>query len=349
MFYSDGTAYASIWLNTTVDGVNGTFIPLSPPAVSGERVYFIAGFKPLQPQPTSSSDLQLRLYAMDVRTVMVERIKVAWYHDMVLSDAAVPYLDGRQAECAGESNPLDPPVGNVLVFDNHGIVVANVNYVSRARSSCRLWGCQGPSSKSTTHSVMLSVTDMGESYRQNFVTKTLPPFQAAVYASPDFELSRSKCDPAAVPPPVPPPPSAWVSWVVNGTTSQIQHLDIMTGNVLSTIDIAELKDITLTSKMAIFYNDQLMQCSDSGDGEGESMLVPLVFGYATKGGEYYIAAVDISPNPAELRWTVKTFDNSPVVGQITTVGRARDTWMAVTTTQGCFFYLLYSDSTSDDL
>lgn len=336
---SDGTAYASIWLNMTVDGVNGTFIPLSPPAVSGERVYFIAGFKPLQ--PTTSSNLQLRLYAIDVRTVMVERIKVAWYHDIVLSNAVVPYLDSLQAECAGESNPLDPQVGNVLV--DNGIVLATVNYVSQTRSSCQLWGCLGPSSTSTTHSVMLSVTDTGKSYQPNFMTNTLPPLQAMVYASPNF--SRSKCDPTAVSP----LPSVWVSWVANDTTSRIQNIDIKTGSVTSTVDIAELKDITLTSKMAIFYNDQVMKCNNSGDDERENMLIPLVFGYATKGGEHYIAAVDISPNPAELRWTVKTFDNFPPVGQITTVGRGRDTWMAVTTTQGCFFYLLYSDSASNNL
>lgn len=107
-----------------MDSVKGTFIPLSPPAVSGERVYFVAGFKPLQPTATPSS-LQLRLYAIDVRTVMVERIKVAWYHDMVLNDVTMPYLNGRQAECAGESNPLEQDIGNVLVED--GIVVASVN------------------------------------------------------------------------------------------------------------------------------------------------------------------------------------------------------------------------------
>lgn len=191
---------------------------------------------------------------------------------------------------------------------------------------------------------MLSVTDHGDSYQMNFFNKTVPPFQTVVYASPNF--TRSRCDPT-----VPPlPPSVWVSWIVNATNSTstdslIQNINIKTGNVLSEIDIADLKGITLTSKMAIFYNDEVVECKDFG---GEDMLVPLVFGYGSK-GNYFIAAVDISPNPAELRWTVKTFDNAPPVGQITTVGEDRDTMMAVTTTQGCFFYLLYADGASDNL
>lgn len=184
---------------------------------------------------------------------------------------------------------------------------------------------------------MLSVTDTGESYQLNFAKGTLPLFQAVVYASPNF--LRSRCDPTAAPP----PPSVWVSWIVNGTSS-LQNIDIKMGNIISKIDISDLKDITLTSKMSIFYNDQVMECD--GFEDKDTMLVPLVFGYATAKGEHYIAAVDISPNPAELRWTVKTFDNAPPVGQITTVGKARDTVMTVTTTQGCFFYLLYSDTTN---
>ena len=331
--HSDGTAYASIWLNTTVDGVNGTFIPLSPPAVSGERVYFIAGFKPLHSAPSPPNSLHLRMYAIDVRSIMVERIKVAWYHDMVLSDAELPYLQSLQAECIGTSYPWETPSGNVLVED--GIVVATVNYGSQIPPSCHQGACQ-ESAPASMHSVIMSLTDKGDSFQLNFEGKNTPPFQAVVYASPNF--TRSKCSPTAPPP----APSVWVSYSVNGN-SQIRNIDIKTGDVISTISIAALQDITLTSKMAIFYNDQVMEC---GSSRSEEMLIPLVFGYATKGGDYYIAAVDISPNPAELRWTVKTFDNSPPVGQITTVGKGRDTWMIVTTTQGCFFYLLYSDRAS---
>lgn len=328
---ADGTAYASIWLNTTVGGVNGTFIPLSHPAVSGlrggERVYFVAGFKPAHPSPIITSSVHLRLYAIDVRDIMVERIKVAWYHDFTLYESSVPYLHGPQAECAGKSDPLEAEVANVLA--DNSVVVASVNYVSPA---CGYGKCLEMAS---TNSLMLSVTDNGDStYEVNFFKKALPPFQTVVYPSPNFLEARSGDVMADQPPPVPLPQSVWVSWLVNaGASSVIENINITTGDTITKIDTSELKDILVTSKMAIFYND--------GSGDKEA-LIPLVFGYASK-GDHYIAAVDISPSTPELRWTVKTFDNAPAVGQITTVGSDRDTMMIATTTKGVFFYMLYSD------
>lgn len=294
----------------------------------------------MQPAVTTSS-LRLRLYAIDVRTIMVERIKVAWYHDMVLNDVTMPYLDSLQAQCLGESNPLEQDIGSVLV--ENGIVVASVNYVVPTTLN---YG-RGNRETSVNQSLMVSVTDNGDSYQTNYFNKTLAPFQTVVYASPNF--TRSKCDSTVALS----PPSVWVSWIVNATNSTstnslIQNIDIQTGNILSEIDLPGLKNITLTSRMAIFYNDQVVECKDFEGEKIATMLVPLVFGYASK-GSYFIAAVDISPSPAELRWTVKTFDNAPPVGQITTVGEARDTMMVVTTTQGCFFYLLYSDATGNDI
>lgn len=204
---------------------------------------------------------------------------MAWYHDVVLRDATLPYLDSRPAECAGETNPLDPVVGNVLVDD--GIVVASLNYVSQTTSSnCRRWGCR---KAAYSQSLMLSVTDTGESYQLNFAKGTLPLFQAVVYASPNF--LRSRCDPTAAPP----PPSVWVSWIVNGTSS-LQNIDIKMGNIISKIDISDLKDITLTSKMSIFYNDQVMECD--GFEDKDTMLVPLVFGYGTAKGEHEVDGED---------------------------------------------------------
>lgn len=329
----DGTAHASIWLNTTLDGVNGTFIPLANPAVSGERVYIIAGFKPFQPTATDMGvgmGVRLRLYAIDVRTIMVGRIKVVWYHDVTLSDADLPYLRSPQAACSGQSNPLDLDVAHVLIDD--GVVVAAVNYVSEVSTRCGSVECHAKTS--ATNSLLISAMDLGETYKLNAMKETFPPLQAMVYASPNF--TASLCDHTAPPP----TPTVWISWMPNATNSAIENIDAKTLAVVTKLD--NLMDILVTSKLSIFYRNQVMECGNSTTRE-QSVLMPLVFGYTSSvDGQAYIAAVDVASSSLDLRWTVKTFRNDRVVGQIVTVGSGRDTMMVLTTVGGSYFYVLYS-------
>lgn len=341
----DGTAFASIWLNTTLDGVNGTFVPLANPAVSGERVYIIAGFKPFQPT-TAASDtgmgmaaklVQLRLYAIDVRPIMVERIKVAWYHDVTLSDADLPYLRTPQASCSGQSDPMGLDVASVLV--DQGVVVAAVNYVREAGVRCGGVECPYADDNTSppTNSLLISATDLGETYKLNSMKETFPPLQAMVYASPNF--TASVCGHKAPPP----APAVWVSWMLNATNSAIESIDATTLSVVTKLDKDSLKDILVTSKLAIFYRNQAVECSNSTARE-QSVLMPLVFGYTSSiDGQAYIAAVDVASSSLDLRWSVKTFRNDSVVGQIVTVGSGRGTMMALTTVGGSYFYVLYSD------
>ena len=248
---------------------------------------------------------------------MVERIKVAWTYDFNAGLGATTFSQEDMA--------------NVLFEVSSKTIVALVSYME--------W--EDPNTEYPA-SVLISVTDKGDTYHENFVKKKLPPFQAAAYPSPSFTGKACSSLNSTVTnsdPPPPPPQSIWVSWVEPKTTySKIENINALTGDVISTLDFPELTNITVTSKLSIFYNDKPRDCS-GGDAD---MLVPLVFGYATN-GHGYIAAVDVGTSPAQMRWSIKTFDNAAPVGQITTVGRGRDTWMVVTTTQGCFFYLLYAD------
>ena len=331
----DGTAYASIWLNTTLDGVNGTFVPLANPAVSGERLYIIAGFKPFQPTEAANTEaklVQLRLYAIDIRTIMVERIKVAWYHDMTLSDADLPYLRSPQAACSGQSDPMDLDVAHVLV--DQGVVVAAINYVREASTRCGDVECSHAET-SATNSFLISATDMGETYKLNSMKETFPPLQAMVYASPNFTAS-GMCDHTAPPP----APAVWVSWMPNATNSAIESIDAKSFAVVTKLG---LDNILVTSKMVIFYRNQVTECSNNTSRD-LSVLMPLVFGYTSSSdGQSYITAVDVATSPPDQRWSVKTFRNDRVVGQIVTVGSGRDTMMALTTVGGSYFYVLYSD------
>ena len=340
LFFSDGLAFASIWLNTTLDGQQGTFIPLSNPAVSGKRVYIIAAFK--SSEPISSTDVHLRLYAIDVRPIMVERIKVIWFYDFTLHESNLPYLMNEVTECIGRYDPTDPQVGSVLFETSSNIVAATVNYRSSSGGDS---GCHG--TDYPYKSVLVSVTDNNDSYTVNFVKNSLPAFQAVAYASPNFTLSNCKHPgQSTLPPHV---PSMWISWVVKETASSIQNINILTGSMIQTLDkIEELQNTTLTSRLSIFYNDKLMQklyCNGIEQEVKDDLLTPLMFGYHDwKDSTNYIGAVDVTDQP-EFLWKVRTFDdNAPVVGQITTVGEGRDTMMALTTTHGAYFYVLFAES-----
>lgn len=314
-----------------MDGVNGTFVPLANPAVSGERIYIITAFKPFQPTPNDF--LRFRLYAIDVRTIMVERIKVIWYQDATMTDGTLPFLKSAQADCIGESNPLDFEVAHLLVEED--VVVAAVNFLSRAHSACSGLDCQ---TEPVTNSLLMSVTDKGDSCEVNFITKSLRSFQAVAYVSPNFTVSRCNQD-AKMAPPVP-QPSMWVSWFADNG-SVIEKVSIKTGEMISKIDDDTFKGMTLTSKLAIFYNDQLMQCNNNGTED--TVLTPLVVGYSS-GGKNYLAAIDVSPSKPEMLWSVKApLGGAAVVGQITTAGQGRDTMMALTSTEGAYLYIIYAE------
>ena len=338
LHYLDGTAFASIWLNTTFNGQNGTFIPLSNPAVSGERVYFVAAFKPFRPVDTI--DVHLRLYAIDVRPIMVERIKVIWYYDLTLHESNLPYLTSDLTECIGRSDPTDPQVGSVLFEKEISIVVASVNYVGGSKCS------DGSADPSNMKSVVISVTDRGDHYTMNWQNEKYPPFQALAYASPYFTMSdcrglQNRQQPID-------PPHMWVSWVANGTRSIIEKIDIITGYTVYKMDnkVKELQNITVSSRLAIFYNDKKLYCNGSVEDLQDKPLTPLVFGYYDwKDSTNYVGAVDLSTiDSPEFLWKVRTFDeNASVVGQIATVGKGRSTMMALTTTHGAYFYVLFAE------
>lgn len=328
---------------------NGTYVPLSNPAVSGERVYFVAAFIPDPPVAL----VELRLYAIDIRAVMVERIKIAWHYDFTMSYGTIPYLGSSQVHCQGTINPQDQPIANVM-FDN-GVVVASINYVNNADGRCRGSGNGGCEDAPPTNSMLVSLTDKGDSYQVNFVKQGLPSFQAVAYASPNFTASRcgDRYQELSLP-----PAGMWVVWTTDEGYSNIEKLDIKTGHVLSKLDMDALKNIKVTSKLAIFYNDQLFQCGNSRDGggsgrgSGDKPIMPLVFGFRSDTGSTptSIAAVDVYSEPAELLWSVKgpLSATYSIIGQIATVGKGRDTMMAITTSKGAYFYILFAEKQKKD-
>lgn len=66
-------------LNADIEGVDGTFIAMSQPVVNGNRFYMLTKFVPLDPRKTGPT--RQRLYAIDIRHSLVNRIQTAWYYD----------------------------------------------------------------------------------------------------------------------------------------------------------------------------------------------------------------------------------------------------------------------------
>ncbi|XP_063427534.1 uncharacterized protein LOC134711036 [Mytilus trossulus] len=82
-----GIPVASIPLPGTLDQVNGTFIPVSTPAIVENRVYVLTEFKPRNDtEATCKSGVEGRqgLYAIDVFPRMADRLHISWYFDFEL-------------------------------------------------------------------------------------------------------------------------------------------------------------------------------------------------------------------------------------------------------------------------
>ena len=119
---TDGTAWASIWINNTKT-TNGTFVPLSTPAISGERMYLLTGFWPTNASTEAANDsFLIRLYAIDATRFFVDRLRIAWYYEVKLEG----YLSAIEKNY--ESCTYNPPSSDTSSSDGD-ISVAQVTVV----------------------------------------------------------------------------------------------------------------------------------------------------------------------------------------------------------------------------
>ena len=120
--FSDGLLYtfdimavpiASTFLNDTVRGVKGTFVPYLAPAVGGETGYVLTYFAP-DGCTTFCSEISTvrRLYAINNTHLMVPRMNITWYFEFEVSGLSRP-TDGQ-----GRSS--------LLYFDNNVYFAATV-------------------------------------------------------------------------------------------------------------------------------------------------------------------------------------------------------------------------------
>jgi hypothetical protein len=97
----DGVPISGLWLNATVQGVSGTFIPLTNPVMNNTRLYILTAFR----QATSSTKYGagtnttlLRLYAINVAASLDRKFTILWTYDVSI-DGLIPYIYSKETYC----------------------------------------------------------------------------------------------------------------------------------------------------------------------------------------------------------------------------------------------------------
>lgn len=107
---SDGIPISGLWLNATVRGVRGTFVPLGDPVMNDTHLYIMTAFRasgPTSDGPTKRSTTEnstlLRLYAIEVIESLERKFKILWTHDTNIS-GYIPYLYSKGTYCSMQSS-----------------------------------------------------------------------------------------------------------------------------------------------------------------------------------------------------------------------------------------------------
>ena len=336
---ADGIPHASIWLNDTVDGIEGTFIPLDNPAVTNHgRMYILTVFRPFDSSTKYSPSINpyVRLYAIDIRETIVERIKVVWHHDVKFTGASIPYVTSESTFCTTvppnnkqkkstkylSENAIEP-VGGVLVDNN--TVVAVFNHYRNTICTKSSTGKSCVSQDDVVQSQLIAVEDKDESYSLLY-TKELPyQFESMAYLSAqnkpaDIKPFRNIMDTGTF----------WVSmYNSEKMTSILLKVIMSTGEIAMEFDVNKLlgaSDAKVTTKLSII---------SKRNPKADRNVIPMVLGVTSSSeAKNYVIAVDIASEQAdhvdELRslWSLSV--SHKTIGQISTVDGAQVSSLVIT-------------------
>lgn len=334
----DGIPHASIWINDTVNGVNGTFIPLNNPAVQGERMYVLAGFKPWN--NTIQENVFLRLFTISVRDSEINRIKIEWFHDFILpSGVTIPYIHSSETVCSTRA----PPTSHGNNDEGFGTNINNFDYIENDSEpiadiavetdsvivvfNCHTGSFKGSGNESIQgqklNSKIVVVQDQGTRYSVKYTKTFEHPFQSVAVDSstPNVNDGTSRRE-----------ESVWISFYDSSVNqSALMSLGITTGEVMSHINISNIlgtKIARITSKMTFLHHQRSLVKAN--------MINPLVFGVLIDNSKSVIISLDTAS--VLLLWSLDQDDRC--IGQISTVDRARDSLLVMSNTVGVSVYLL---------
>ena len=320
--------------------MEGTFIPLNTPAInssSSERLYILTVFRPKSPQTKSSTrELYMRLYGIDVTGSIAYRIQVVWHYDFTLPAASIPYTKSNITMCK-LSYPTDPSTpdhedifGNATmlpagVLVQSDVVLATVNYIDTQSGD--------------SHCLLLATTDLGKNYSVNFSKHVIQSCHGMAYNSAgattyalDTGFSNNK------------QLLVWVNVfdpVIKG--SSLLLTDMYSGEIIKNVSLSLLMGkeiVNITSQMLIadlyLGNSTAHSVTSASYGEPGITPVPLIFGITDGYGEASIVAVNLLD--LTVIWTLPLPKGHQVMGQISTVDRLRDSLMVFTDQLGVYFF-----------
>lgn len=332
----DGIPHASIWLNDTVGGVKGTFVPLNTPTInssSSERLYILTVFRPFKSHNNSSSkELYMRLYAIDVTGNMAYRIQTIWYYDFTLPSASIPYTKSQVTMCTlyyppdsltsdreDDSRNVTKLPADMLVQGD--VVLATVNYIDTKSGE--------------SHCLLFAVTNLGKNYSINFSKDTVQHCHGMAYNSEKSTLYTHDNDTQLL---------VWIHVfdpVSEG--SSLLLTDMLSGEITKNVSLSTLMgkaNVNITSRMLIAYLYLGNSTYDHAVPTGEPSIrpVPLIFGIMDSSGASSVVAVDLFD--MKVIWTLPIPKGRQIIGQICTVDRLRDSLMVFTDQVGVYFFLI---------
>ena len=340
---------AGLWLNDTVSEVEGTFIPLGNPVMNDTRLYILTAFRPgtgsLQQQTDTTT--HLRLYAIDIRTSISERIKIAWSYDVMLN-GTIPYVHTEETVCyysrpeSAESYFHMQNLQQKKGVHHHKAVFNLLTPVSwLTMEAGRLLGAVNfATPKGPSQSFNLSVYDSGESY--SVISSGYSPDLVSSLSWNDTEFSAGHLEGSVF-------PSAggsfWLSSAPplrNETTlEQLVRLD--SGPVGGRVVLSS----RLTTPVMLVRPTAQPSPGPGQHSQSQSSAL-LVFGASgspsagSPSGQPHLVGVGVSGRGAGLLWSLPLPHSQPAVGQIATteLPDSSHSLLVVTTPLGVYTYKL---------
>ena len=304
----------------------------------------LTAFRPSN-QLTSTST-HLRLFAIEITRTITDRIKVAWQYNWTVN-GLIPYKYLSTSETMCTLVPPAPGAGKRATAKNSE-TIANISNVmvegGHVIASVNLLGV----SSSQMESLLLSVTDNSSGSVLNFMTPLTGFIQSLSYSGTRPRRVRQQ--------------EGLTFWVcridVLHSNTLLEERDCLTGARSSSVDLNQLLQSSGTvasSKLTLLQiaqekSSNLRSGSQTSESPSpaalsgsKSALLPLIIGVVSDSTGNIVVALDVSsksPN-ATLLWKLPlSATDGAAVGQITTINRANDSLMIVTTPVRINAYLL---------
>ncbi|XP_062603981.1 uncharacterized protein LOC134265786 [Saccostrea cucullata] len=320
---SNGVPHSFIEFRGWEERMNGTFIPIAPPVVSGHRIYILTAFRPDGKKSTLSMQ---RLYAIDIFNVLSGKLKIAWYFNFERLSVATSKIKRE----VFETTSVEP---QILVNTDTNMLYVNLPPLQDNSNAIHVvWGFKDDLQSSTPTLLFktpqaVAGLAMYESSRSIQVNNSgalkngpwmhLPIFRPLGSVKESEEIDASL-------------------WTVSTDKRLILKLSPTDGTVLQHIKLKDLFNMTttVTSRVMVARSTSSSTRSDnlifgievtpSPDGNVSKSFKNLCKSHAVNPGlKYYVISLrESSLSELYVNWIIGTPNNCPAVGQITGIKRS---------------------------